>query len=369
MNEKRITIYDLARELGVSPSYVSKALNNHPAISQKARDEIQAKARQLNYKYNRNAVNLRKGSSKTLGVIVPKINQSFFSDVIAGIEHVSFQHDHSLIICQSHESYDLECRALATLIHQNVDCVLISVSAATESPGRLQEVAKNNIPLIQFDRCLDAVESYKVVNDNANASYKAVKHLLDQGYRRIAFIGGPHHLPVFRQRKEGFLQAINAAGIDIPYSFVTSNELSAEAARKTAMALLQVKEPPDAFFTVADLLSMGVLEAGNEMNLAIPQQVGIIGFANEAISRLIKPSLSSINQKATTIGECAANLYFDNLSVENKPDGVFQTIIVESEVIIRESSVQTGKQAEDIHLKAASGGLKGAGVMKSNSVF
>ena len=338
MNEKRVTIYDLARELSVSPSYVSKALNNHPSISQKVRDEVKNKAKQLNYKHNNLAVNLRRGTSRTLGVIVPKINQTFFSDAIAGIERVCFANNHSLIICQSHESFELESRALETLIHQNVDGILISVSAATKSPAHLQEVIKNNIPLVQFDRCLDAVDSHKVVNDNSGASYKAVRHLLEQGYRRIAFIGGPDHLSVFRERKEGFLNAIKEAGIDMPYDFVTSNELTEDAAGKTAMALLQLKEPPDAFFTVADLLSMGILQAANEMRLVIPQEMGIIGFANEAISRLIQPSLSSINQKAALIGECAAGLYFENVLAGNQSNGTFQTRIVDSEVIIRQSS-------------------------------
>jgi LacI family transcriptional regulator len=338
MNEKRATIYDLARAMDVSPSYVSKALNNHPSINQKVREEVRRWAKQLNYKHNSRAANLRKGTSRTLGVIVPKINQTFFSDVIAGIERTCFENNHSLIICQSHESYELECRALETFLHQQVDCILISVSSKTRSHKLLQEVIDNNIPLIQFDRCLDSIESHKVENDNVAASYKAAKHLLQEGYQRIAFIGGPEHLPVFRQRKEGFLKAIKETQTNIPYNFVTTNELSEDAAKQVARELLQLKEPPDAFFTVADLLSLGVLQTANEMNLLIPQQIGIIGFANELITRLLKPSLSSINQKATELGACAAGLYFDSILTREKAETTFESRIIESEIIIRDSS-------------------------------
>src|SRR5215216_3519372 len=177
MNTKRVTIYDLAKELGISASYISKALNNHPAISEKVKEAVKKKATELNYKQNSYAANLRQGSSKTIGVIVPHINQNFFSEAIAGIEEVCFENNHSLIICQSHESYKQECMAIDTLIHQNVDCILISVSAETQSPSHLETVRKNKIELIQFDRCIDTLDSYKVSNDNKEASYNVVKNL------------------------------------------------------------------------------------------------------------------------------------------------------------------------------------------------
>src|SRR4029078_5470478 len=148
-NKKRVTIYDLSKEMGISASYISKALNDHPSTSAKAREAVKKKALELNYKHNSHAANLRQGSSKTIGVIVPHINQSFFSEAIAGIEEVCFENNHSLIICQSHESYDHECKAIETLIHQNVDCILISVSAETQSLPHLQNIQNHSIHLIQ----------------------------------------------------------------------------------------------------------------------------------------------------------------------------------------------------------------------------
>ena len=159
MTNKRVTIYDLAKELGISASYISKALNNHPAISEKVKESVKKKALELNYRHNSHAANLRQGSSKTIGVIVPHIDQRFFSEAIAGIEETCFANNHSLIICQSHESFKQECMAVDTLIHQNVDCVIISVSAETQSATYLEAVKKNRIEIIQFDRSIDTLVS------------------------------------------------------------------------------------------------------------------------------------------------------------------------------------------------------------------
>ena len=192
MSNKRVTIYDLAKALGISASYVSKALNNHPSISERIKETVRKKAIELHYKQNTHAANLRQGSSKTIGVIVPHINQNFFSEAIAGIEEVCFQNNHSLIICQSHESYKQECKAIDTLIHQNVDCILISISAETQSALYLETIRKHNIRLIQFDRCVESLDSYKVLNDNEESSYNVVNITpVFKGYLALLF----DHIP------------------------------------------------------------------------------------------------------------------------------------------------------------------------------
>src|SRR4051794_5081442 len=340
MNGKRVTIYDLAAELGISASYVSRALNNHPLVSKKIVDLVKKKAAELNYKHNSHAANLRQGSSKTIGVIVPHINQSFFSEAIAGIEEVCFQNNHSLIICQSHESYKRECVAIETLIHQNVDCILISISAETRSSEYLEEIANHGIQLVQFDRYFDTVESSKAVNNNKEASYKAVKNLVEQGYEKIAFIGGPDHLTIFRDRKEGYLKAIKEAGLIIPYNFIVENALGKETAMTVANDLLNFRQPPDAFFTVSDHQSLGVLQVAESLNLKVPEQLGIFGFANEAFTELIKPALSSVDQKSKELGKCAVNLYFNTILHGNLETATAQTKVIKSKIITRQSSIR-----------------------------
>ena len=344
MNNKRVTIYDIAKELGISASYISKALNNHPTISEKVRETVKKKALELNYKQNSHAANLRQGSSKTIGVIVPHINQSFFSEAIAGIEEVCFEHNHGLIICQSHEFFKQECKAIDTLIHQNVDCILISVSAETLSASHLETIKKNKIQLIQFDRCIDTLDSYKVLNDNKEASYSVVKNLINEGYTKIAFLGGPEHLTVFKNRKEGYLKAIKEAGLIIPYNYIVDDVLYSKKAAEAAEEILSLKEPPDAFFTVSDHQSLEVFKIAESMGIMIPEQLGIFGFANEDFGEIIKPALSSVDQRSKELGKQAANLYFKKIRNKNEDHPTDKNIIIESQIIIRQSSIRTSVQ-------------------------
>ena len=349
MTGKRVTIYDLANELVIYASYVSKALNDHPSISEKIKQAVKKKAAELNYKQNTHAANLRQGSSKTIGVIVPHINQSFFSEAIAGIEEICFENKHGLIICQSHESFKQECLAIDTLIRQNVDCILISISAETQSVAHLQTIKKDNIELIQFDRYSDGLDSYIVSNDNEEASYNVVTNLIKQGYKKIAFTGGPDHLTIFKKRKEGYLKAIKEAQLIIPYNYVVSDVLLKERAMEVAKELLTFKEPPDAFFTVSDHQSLGILQIAESLNIKVPEQLGIFGFANEAFTEIVKPSLSSVDQKSKELGRRAAHVYFEKIlrnksgktnKKEISKSEAIKNEVIKSEIIVRQSSIK-----------------------------
>lgn len=343
MRQKRVTIYDLAQELGVSASYISRALNNHPSISNKVKERVRKKALELNYKHNSHAANLRQGSSKTIGVVVPHINQSFFSEIIAGIEEICFQNNHSLIICQSHESFKQEVKAIDMLIHQNVDCILISVSTETRSFSHLENIKRHNIELVQFDRCMDQVDSYKILNDNLDASYSAAKKLIQQGYKKIAFVGGPGHLEIFKRRKEGFLMAIKEAKLIIPYDFIVEDVLTKEETVKIARELLALPEPPDAFLAVSDHQSLGILEVATSLGIKVPAQLGIFGFANEAFTQIIKPSLSSVDQKSKEMGKKAAEIYFEDILKKESTSTEYPEVIIKSEIIVRESVMRHKK--------------------------
>lgn len=343
---KRVTIYDIARTIGIAPSSVSKALNDLPSVSDNIKALVKATAKELNYRHNINAANLRRGSSRTIGVIVPKINVGFFSDAIAGMEEACYDNNHRLIICQSDESYKKEVKAVETLIQQNVDCIIISLSQETRSTEHLREITDHHVHLVQFDRVDDAIASHRIVNDNKNAAYKAVKHLVDQGYKRIALLGGPDYLPVYKDRKEGYIKAIREAELDIPYHYILDNSLKTEAAMASATSLLRHQKPPDAFFTVTDHAALGVLKAAISLGLKVPEQVGIIGFANEIFSDVISPSISTVDQKSRQLGKAAANIYFTRvlgqLTTQKRPR--FEKQVIESSIIVRESSMRK-KQA------------------------
>jgi DNA-binding LacI/PurR family transcriptional regulator len=338
MSNKRVTIYDLARELGVSASYISKALNDYPSISEKVRTKVKRKAVELKYRHNSHAANLRQGSSKTIGVIVPHINQSFFSDAISGIEEACFANNHGLIICQSHESFEQECKAINTLIHQNVDCILISVSAQTKSPTHLRTVQENEIELIQFDRYIDDLDCYKVLNDNEEAAYKVIQNLITEGYRKIGFLGGPMHLTTFKNRKDGYLKAIKENRLVIPYNFIVDDVLEPGKVVDIVTELLSLPDPPDAFLTVSDHQSLTILQVAESLGINVPTQLGIVGFANEAFTQIIKPTLSSVDQKSKELGRQAANLYFESILKNTSIVPMNKTEIICSEIIKRQSS-------------------------------
>ena len=338
MSEKRVTIYDLAKELGVSASYISKALNSHPSVNAKMIESVRKMAFELNYQSNSQAANLRLGSSKTIGVIVPHIDQRFFSDAIAGIEEICFKNNHSLIICQSHESYSQECKAINTLIHQNVACILISISEETRSPTYLENIQKHHIALVQFDRCAEQFDGFKVSNDNEKAAYNATKKLFENDYKSVAFIGGPDHIAIFKHRKEGFIRAHKELGLTIPYNFIVEGSLTCEIGFKMASDLLSLKDPPDAFLTVSDNQALGILKVAALKGIKVPEQLGIFGFANEAFANIITPTLSSVNQKSKELGQHAAKIYFDVILKNKGPQLTKYEEIIKSEVIIREST-------------------------------
>lgn len=335
---KRITIYDLANELGISASYVSRALNDHPSISDKMKMLVKMKAKELNYRHNSNAANLRMGSSRTIGVVVPKINESFFSNVIAGIEATCFEHKHHLIICQSEELFEKEVLAVEKLVRLNVDCIIISLSSQTITFNHLEEVKNNNIQLIQFDRTTDKISSHQIINNNKETAYKVVKHLLQQGYSRIAYIGGPEHTGIYKERKAGYLQALKEADISIPYHFVNDNALTREHGSVIARELLQLKEPPDAIFTTTDYVAFGVLKTAAGLGIKVPEQLGVFGFANEMFAEMLTPGLSSVEQFTQEIGKRAAGFYFEQLASKKTISSSKE--VISCELILRGSSLR-----------------------------
>ncbi len=338
MKKKRTTIYDIAEKLNITASSVSRALNNSNYVNENTKQLILKTAAELNYKRNTLASNLRMGQSKTIGIVVPRINQNFFSNVIAGIEEATYEKGYNLIICQSNESHEKEIKCINTLINQQVDCIVISISADSHDYKHLKNVLDHGIQLIQFDRVIDELETLKVINDNEQASFEAVSHLIEQGYKRIALLKGPQNLGIFKQRKVGYLAALNKYGLPVIDELIIENawtkELGAEATRK----LLSLPEPPDAIFaSTSDFSALGVLEVATAMGFKVPDQLGILGYANEAFTELTSPSITTIDQFSVYMGRTVADLYFKEM--ENKDTLVVpKTISIKPKLIIRSST-------------------------------
>jgi LacI family transcriptional regulator len=227
-----------------------------------------------------------------------------------------------------------------TLIQQNVDCILISISTETARFEHLQEVMDHGIALIQLDRVNESIQCDTVVNDNKQAAYRAAKHLIKQGYSRIAFLGGPDHIALYRDRKAGYLKAMEEAGLHVPYDYVQQHVITMDAGMERATALLQSTAPPDAFFTISDMTALGVLNAAKSLGLSVPQEVGIVGFANEKFTELVTPTITSVNQNSRVLGKEAANIYFRGLRDERSVSGKKKPAqhVVKTSLAIRDSS-------------------------------
>jgi LacI family transcriptional regulator len=338
--KKRTTIYDIAQKLNVTPSSVSRALNNSNYVNEATKKLILKTAEELNYKRNTMASNLRKGQSKTIGVVVPRINQNFFANVIAGIEDATYKQGYNLIICQSNESYEKEVQSVNTLINQHVDCIVISVSIESNNHKHLQNVIDQNIQLIQFDRVAEELETLKVINDNEQASFEAVDHMIEQGYKRIALLEGPQNVDIFRQRKKGYLQALAKHNIPVIDELIVENTWTKELGAKGTRQLLSLPQPPDAIFaSVSDFSALGVLEVATAMNIKVPSQLGICGYSNEDFTEITSPSITTIDQFSFYMGKTVANLYFQEM--ENNDTIVVPKIIsIKPKLIIRSSTMK-----------------------------
>jgi len=259
--------------------------------------------------------------------------------VIAGIEEAAYQKGYNLIICQSNESMSKEVKCINTLINQHVDCIVISISVDTCDYKHLQNVIDNDIELIQFDRTVAELETLKVVNDNEQASFEAVSHMIEEGYKRIALLEGPQNLDIFRDRKTGYVNALRKYDLPVLDELMMENawtkELSASATRK----LLSLSRPPDAIFaSTSDFSALGVLEVALAMGIKVPSELGICGYSNEAFTEITSPSITTIDQFSVYMGKTVANLYFQELDNKEDSDVVPKIISIKPKLLVRSST-------------------------------
>jgi LacI family transcriptional regulator len=339
MRKQHITIHDIARELNVSASTVSRALQNHPRISKSTREAVQNLAEKYKYQPNVVASSLRKGMSKTVGVIVPRINRNFFSNVIGGMEEVLAASGHHLMICQTHEKYEREMESIQTLINARVEAILLSISMETVAGGHLQKLQETGIRLFFFDRMFEGIQAGSVVIDDRLGAYLNVRHLLDQGYSRIIHVAGAAHIPVYRERKNGYLHAMKEAGIAVPDDWIIEEPLVLEGGIAAFNRGMELNEKPDAFFCAGDYAALGVMQAAKRRGILVPGDLGITGFANEPFTAFLEPALTTVDQLGGKMGRLVAEMYL-NCEETDLPPGECEKIILKPKLIVRESSVK-----------------------------
>ncbi len=334
MGRENITIKDIARELGISPSTVSRALKDHPDISKATRDAVSELAERWNYRPNPIALSLKSGSSKTIGVIIPDVVHYFFSTVISGIEDVVYQRDYNMILCQSNEMWEHEIKNIRTLLSSRVDGILASVAKTTTDFSHYRSILDKDIPLVFFDRAAEDLKTDSVVIDDETGAYKAVNHLLRSGKKRIVHLSGPQQLSIARNRLSGYLKAMKEYRLTPSETDIVNCD-DIESAEAVIPGLLMRNPRPDAFFAVNDLTAAQALMIIKRHGLKIPEDIAVVGFTNSQIATLTDPSLTSVDQKGYEMGQVAAKMLIDRIE---KPRGPLQNRIITSELVVRGSS-------------------------------
>jgi LacI family transcriptional regulator len=337
--KKEITIYDIAQKLGISTATVSRALKNHPAISKSTRKKIQDTAKDLGYRHNSFASSLRNQKSHTIGIIVHELNSNFITSVLAGIEKVSTEAGYDLIIAHSSESSAKEAANALNLFHKRVDGLIASLSFDTESLEHFQSYVDRGIPLVFFDRVDESSESPKVVIDNYKSGYEATQHLIEQGCKRIVMVTANLNRNVYAQRFKGYKDALLDNKIKFEEKNLLIKDLSEKCGIEAAHQIMKMKPMPDGAFITNDFSAAVCMQTLKEHGINIPEDIAIVGFNNDAISKIIEPQLTTINYPGIDIGEIAAR----NLMGLIKNDTSMMhtnTVIVKSDLIIRKSSLK-----------------------------
>lgn len=335
-NPKHISLKDLARELGVSVPTVSRALKDSPEISADLRARAKQLAQELNYRPNPFAISLRKNAPRIIGVIVPDIVTHFFSSILSGIEDMAIANGYFVIITTSHESYEHEKKNIENLVNMRVEGIIACLSQETTDFGHLAALADINMPVILFDRvCLTDMFS-TVVADGEHSAQMATQHLLDNGSKRVAFIGGANHLDIVRRRKHGYLEALRENRIPIQKELVVCRKIDYEEGKIATESLLSLSQPPDAILAMNDTLAFAAMEVIKSHGLRIPQDVAIIGYTDEQHANYVEPKLSAVSHQTYRMGETACRLLIDRI----KGDKTVRQVVVPTRLEIRESSIK-----------------------------
>ena len=334
-----ITIHDIARELQISASTVSRALNDNPRISKATKDKIKALALKLGYQPNIIASNLRNQKTNTIGIVVPLINRHFFSTFISGVEAVAFDAGYNVIISQTNDLLEKEKKIVHSLFSNRVDGLITSLSMQTSEFNHFQLFANKNIPLVFFDRVAPQLEANKILVDDLAVGFKATQHLIDQGYKRIAHLAGPTVLNTYHDRMEGYKSALKKNKLPIIEELIINNRLTRMDGQQAIKQLLALPNPPDAAFCGNDTSALSMMVYLKSQGIRIPQDFGIIGFSNEPFSEVVTPSISTLKQPAKEMGMKAAQMIIHEIENKETPR-TYQTITMPTELIIRESSMR-----------------------------
>ncbi|MGA9408503.1 MAG: LacI family DNA-binding transcriptional regulator [Bacteroidota bacterium] len=332
---KHKTIIDIAKKLKLSPSTISRALNNHPDIKESTKAKIKKVAVELNYRPNPIAQSLKKNRTSTIGVLVPEIKHDFFSSAISGIEEIAYKLGYTIILCQSDEKYEREVINTNLLMHQRVAGVIVSISEKTRSGGHFKDLLKAGIPIAFFDRACEDVIADKVIIDDYKSAFDATTYLIKKGYKRIAHFAGLKTLEICQKRMKGFTDAMKQANLPLLDGFLIHGELHESHGYQSMNGLIEKKTVPDAMLGVNDIVAIGAFRRIKEAGLRIPEDIAVMGFSNSKLTTMVYPTLTVVDQFPFEMGKNAASMLIEMIEGRRtKP----RTLVIETKLIVREST-------------------------------
>ena len=338
--KRKITLKQIAKELDVSISTVSKSLRNSPEIGEETRLKVQAFAKFYNYKPNNIALSLKNRKTKTIGIIIPEIVHHFFSTVINGIEQVANENGYSVIICLSDDSFDKEVLNMEMLANGSIDGFIMSLSKETQFRGdfhHITEVINQGMPVVMFDRVTNDILCDKVIIDDQSAAYEAVQSLIDKGRKKIALVTTVDYVSVGKLRTDGYIKAPLDNGISFDENLIIKME-DIDTCEITIGKLLEDKAI-DAVFAVNELFAVTIIKTANKIGLNVPKDLAVIAFTDGMISKYSTPTITTVSQNGIKMGNKSAKMLIERLeSEENEEDENYKTEIIETHLIEREST-------------------------------
>jgi len=336
MKIHQITIKDVARELGVSISTVSRALKDHPDISPQTKKMVRDVVEKMKYKPNAIALSLRNQRTNIIGVVVPEIVHHFFSSVISGIDEAAVAAGYNVMFFQSNESYEREILNIQSIINSRADGVLISLAKGTKKFAHIRQLIDNNTPVVFFDRACDEIETDRVIVDDYEGALNAVDFLIKTGCRRIAHFSGPQHLQIAYLRKRGYITALEKNGIKVDDDFIFECDTYEDALEITRKLMSQPRLP-DAIFTVNDMTAVGTLNSLKAMGFNVPNDVSLVGFTDGLVSSITDPLLTTVSQHGFEIGKKAAEILIRRIN--NDCDSLQPiTKVIKTDLVVRDST-------------------------------
>ncbi len=327
---------DLALKLNVSIATVSRAMQNHPGISQERKKQVWALAKKLDYQPDSVAQSLKSRTTSTLGVIVPEIKHNFFSAALDGIEEVAYKAGFTLLVCKSNEDSEREEINANLLVSKRVTGLIVSLAQNSKNPLPFSNLIKKNIPIVFFDRVFEGLVANKVVVNDYDAAFRMTEYLMQKGYKRIAHLAGFESVWIGKERCRGYRDALLKHHRPVNENLIIPGGFDTEDGQAGYQKLMQQKPKPDAVFTVNDPVALGVYLACKRDGIRIPQDLAVAGFSDNPISALLDPPLTTISQPAYEMGMMAAELLLNQIQKKNKVKSL--TKICETKLVIRQST-------------------------------